>query len=481
MIAEFIREQKRYTQIELSSLFGRSVEKAVPIIRKLKEYNVLKTVRASAAQKDLSDLSEEDIEVADVVGGETEYYYVFTFVGVIVVSDIVIKCYPKYLLHQESPREELKQVIKVIEKYNSKEQIVRMFNDRSENKSFNLLAVFLFLLHDYYENGLYSNTEDIIECNGTGEILWGKTINETFALISGNRPYYTELQTKKRISDDYDYFKRLHETVLTIASKELENSDLLDLFELSPIDLSDQVVSDFGESEYILYRIDTELATQFNTRKQLVLKTLYAYINNNGSLYDTDALSLYGTNCFNLVWEDVCAEIMDNKLNSRLDTLKLPVPLKDTYSAKCKLIDLIEKPFWSITEHSANDTLTPDLVSISVNEADSVFVIFDAKYYNAILEKGVAPKGQPGIESITKQYLYQLAYTDFITDHHFGKVENCFLLPTDQERVIDKGEVSMEMLHKYPLENIKIRLLPAQIAYSLYLSGGKYDITELKL
>lgn len=482
MISKYVREQKRYTQAELSSLFECSEEKAVPIIRKLKEFNVLKAVRANDIQKDLSELYEEDIEVADVEEGENEYYYVFTFVGVIVVSGRVLKCFPKYLLHQESPKEELKQVIKVLEKYNSKEQIVRMFNDSSENKSFNLLAVLLFLLQDYYENGSYSNTEDIIESNGSGEILWDKTINETFTLISENRPYYIDLQTKKRVTDDYDYFKRLHEAVLTIASKELENADVLDLFEITPVDLSDEVIDDFGEKEYILYRIDKELATQFNTRKQLVLKTLYAYIAHSGNLYDTDALSLFGTNSFNLVWEDVCAEIMDNKLNSRLDSLKLPVPLrKDKYNPKAKLIDLIEKPLWTITEHRAKDTLIPDLVSILANDDTSYFVIFDAKYYNAKLEKGTVPKDQPGIESVTKQYLYQLAYQQFITDHSFNGVDNCFLLPTEQDEVVDKGEASMSMLNTLGLQDIKIRLLPAKIAYSHYLSGRKYKLLDLML
>ena len=89
-----------------------------------------------------------------------------------------------------------------------------MWNESNESQSFNLLAVLLFLLNDYYENGSYSNTEDIIESNGMGEILWDKTINETFTYLSNGRPYYTELQTKKRINDDYNYFKRLTLPVL---------------------------------------------------------------------------------------------------------------------------------------------------------------------------------------------------------------------------------------------------------------------------
>ena len=477
MISEFVREQKRYTQKNLCKILRCSEEKAIPLIRKLKEFGVLKAVKASDMQRDMSDLMDEDIEVADVEIGEDEYLYVFTFVGVIVVAGRVLKCYPKYLLNVDCPKNELRQVLKVLEKYNTKEQIVRMFNDSSESSVFNLLAVLLFLMQDYYENGVYSNTEDIIESNGSGEILWDKTINETFTLLSNNRPYYIDLQTKKRVTDDYDYFKRLHECILTKASEELKEAELLDLFEITGVDLTDEVLDDFGEEEYIRYRIEKELNTQFNTRKQLLLKTIYAYIAHSGSLYDTDCLSLFGTNSFNLVWEGICADIMDNQLDVRLGALQLPTPLKPEYDRKQKLIDLIEKPLWSVTGKTASNTLIPDLVSITENK----FIIFDAKYYNAVLEPGQPPKAQPGIESVTKQYLYQLAYQKFIADHAFEGVENCFLMPTEAKNIIHKGEASMQMLSALGLQNIKARFLPADMVYEHYLSGRKMEISMLEL
>ena len=477
MISEFVREQKRYTQKDLCRILKNLEEKAIPLIRKLKEFGVLKAVKASDIQRDMSDLQDEDIEVVDVEVGEDEFLYVFTFVGVIVVAGCVLKCYPKYLLRADQPRDELRQVLKVLEKYNTKEQIVRMFNDSSESSAFNLLAVLLFLLQDYYENGVYSNTEDIIESNGSGEILWDKTINETFTLLANNRPYYIDLQTKKRVTDDYDYFKRLHECVLTKASAELRDAELLDLFEITGVDLTDETLDDFGEDEYILYRIEKELNTQFNTRKQLLLKTIYAYIAQSGSLYDTDCLSLFGTNSFNLVWEGICADIMDNQLDVRLGVLQLPIQLNPEYDKKQKLIDLIEKPLWSATGKTAADTLIPDLVSISGDQ----FIIFDAKYYNAQLEPDNPPKGQPGIESVTKQYLYQLAYQKFINDHGFSDVKNCFLMPTENCEIEDHGEASMEMLSSLGLQNIKVRLLPADMVYDHYLSGRKMDIKMLGL
>jgi LlaJI restriction endonuclease. len=481
MHSEFVREQKRYTQKELCKIFSCPEEKTVSMIRKLKEFGILKAVKAEEKQRDMSELTDEDIEVSDVEIGESEYLYVFTFVGVIVVSGIVLKCYPKYLLTTTHPEQELTQVIKVLEKYNSKEQIIRMFNDSSESRSFNLLAVLLFLMQDYYENGIYENTGDIVESNGSGEIIWDKTINETFAMISNNRPYYVDLQTRKRISDDHDYFKRLHECVLTIASKELQDAGLLNLFELMGVDLTEETLDDFGEKEVILYNIEKELGTQFNTRKQLVLKTIYTYLDHGGSLYDVDCLSLFGTNSFNLVWEKVCSEIMDNQLATRLGALRLPVPLSDKYNRQEKLTDIIEKPLWTVTGKTATDTLIPDIVTISMVNGDWHFIIFDAKYYNAKLEHGNAPKGQPGIESVTKQYLYQLAYQEFIGEHKFSVVKNCFLMPTEEKDAVDKESVSLQMLSKLGLESIKVRFLPATMAYENYLSGRKFDLSLLKL
>lgn len=481
MISQFVREQKRYTQKELCDILKCNEEQIVQLIRKLKEFGVMKAVKSTDRQKNMDELLEEDIEVSDVEVGENDYYYVFTFVGVIVAAGRVLKCYPKYLLKRENLTTKLRQVIKVLEKYNSKEQIVRMFNESSESSSFNLLAVILFLLQDYFENGSYSNTEDIIECNGSGEILWDRTINESFAFLSNNRPYYIELQTRKRVTNDFDYFKRLHECILTMVSNELKNAELLDLFEMSGVDLSDEQLEDFGDKDYILYRIEQELNIQFNTRKQLLLKTIYTYIDKKGSLYDIDCLSLFGTNTFNLVWEKVCADIMDNQLNIPLGALKLPIPLRNGYNKKQKLIELIEKPLWTITEKRAKDTLIPDLVSIYQHHSTYDFIIFDAKYYNANLDKGIMPTGQPGIESITKQYLYQLAYQKFIEDHGFSTVKNCFLLPTENTEIEDKGEAKLEMLENLGLQNIQVRFIPATMAYDLYLAERKMDINDLKL
>ncbi|URZ02087.1 LlaJI family restriction endonuclease [Clostridium felsineum] len=494
MISEFVREQKRYTRDNLKSIFCCSDADIIRIIKKLKGYGILKTVKNTDEQLIMSDLADEDIEVSDEDESSVKHLYVFTFVGIIIVEGRVLKCYPKYLFKTSNPTEELKQVIKVLQKYNSKEQIIRMYNDGGRTTTFNRLAVMVFLLNDYFENGIYTNTQDIIETNGAGEIHWDRTINNTYPIINRNRPYYVELQTKRRINDETDFFKRLHECILTACTKELRDADLIELLDIEGVDLTDEVLEDFGDDDYILYRLEKEMNVQFNTRKQMVLKTMEALIGNKGTLDDVDSFSMFGTNSFNLVWEKVCAEVMDNQLHTPINALGLEdvrIPDGAKYSDSDELISIIEKPKWqgyaedeSEFEKEANKTLTPDLISLYHHDNNCDFVIFDAKYYTVQLELTKELRGQPGVSDVTKQYLYQLAYKDFVKVNRFNSVRNCFLMPTEEEGtdgVIKKGSVKMDMLAALDLEQIQVRQLSAKRIFAYYLASTKVDIGKLDL
>lgn len=215
-----------------------------------------------------------------------------------------------------------------------------------------------------------------------------------------------------------------------------------------------------------------------------------AYIANSSALDDLDCFSMFGTNSFNMVWEKVCAEVLDNQLQKPIGGLRLPVPLAEQYHDMRykKLIDLIDKPQWSGTAPNgepfvkqAEDTLIPDLISIVNVDGHCQFIIFDAKYYNIQLEHNKKLRGQPGIESITKQYLYQLVYQPFVDAHQIGTVKNCFLMPTEMSEIIEKGSVSLAMMKRLGLEDIQVRLLPAKTVFTHYLKNTKLDIQDLNL
>ena len=487
LVSKYVREQKRYTKNDLKHIFSFDDVGIEKFLKNLKAFGILKCVENSNKQLEMSELIDEDIEIKDVTAESGDCLYVFTYVGLITLGNRIIKVYPKYLLScQSEPVLEMKQVLKVLEKYNnSEEQIVNIFNGDDENRSFNILAVILFLLRDYYEYGIYTKTEDIIEVNGEGDILWQKTIDENFALIEEGRPYYMELYTEKTVDDETDYIKRLHECVLTECSRMLHAAQLDLLFEMDEIVLSDGTLKDFGDRDYILERIQKELNIQFNTRNQILLKTLYAFVAQNRKLLDeNDGISMFGTNAFHAVWEAICSEVFDNKLKTPLGKLGLSSPLSPEYRSDQTLIEVIEKPKWKSTEgdvKEASDTLIPDLISVpKVGQVD-YFFIFDAKYYNLQLERQKPLKGNPGVGDVTKQYLYQLAYKDFILAHGFKEVRNCFLMPTEKDEVINAGTASMPILSALGLVDIAIRKIPARMLFEFYLSQKKFEFELLEL
>ena len=95
---------------------------------------------------------------------------------------------------------------------------------------------------------------------------------------------------------------------------------------------------------------------------------------------------------------------------------------------------------------------------------------------------GWSVSGQRGVGDVTKQYLYQLAFDEFITAQEYGCVTNTFLCPAEEEEW-DYGCVEMKMLYTIgnkTLENIKIVKLCAEEMYEIWLRGEKItDIGKL--
>lgn len=475
----FFRELKHYKLYDIAKELNNSIEETKRLVGILKKYGIVKAVKRS--KPEFEELSNADVILTDVVEDNSEIEYVFDFVGVVMLEEYVFKCYPKYITSTDEPMNQLKQVLKVIKKYNEKEQLVHLFNGEDEDKLFNRLAVSLHLLEDYFQYGLYTTQHEIIETNGDGEILWDKTINETFVFIQNNRPYYVELQTQSSVDNELDYIKRLHECILSECSRELGKSGVLELFELSEVELTNASLDDFGDIDYIKYRLENEIKQQYVTHKQILLKTIYTYVSNARVNQEDLSYSLYGTNSFNLVWEDVCKHNFGNLLDTKLSGLPLGVCNDYLSRANEKLIDIIDKPVWSKnnSEISAEaDTLKPDLVCIYPIDGgkDYCFGIFDAKYYCVDFKQtkdGYKVVGQPGVGDVTKQYLYQLAYEDFAENQGYNYIVNMFLCP-QEEPISDYGFVSMQMLKslgKGTLNNIHVVKLCAEEMFNLYITN----------
>lgn len=475
MRSVLVKEQKPYTREEILAFFDGD---GVTALRKLKECGVIKTVRADRAFEDLSKLSAEDYAVLDEADTHTERRYVFSFVGVLVVHGTVIRAYPKYVTDDYSD-ETLAQVFRVLERYSrTKEEILRISVTGENAQSFNRLAALLFFLNEYYENGIYENTEQTMEINGMGEIDWSRTVSEAYALLCDGRPYYAELKTHRRKTDERDYFTRLHACILTLCSRELSDASLLSLLGIPETELSEEALSDFGDLSYILYRLQRELDTHFDTRRQTLLRMMILFLSDEGTLLDSCALGLYGTNAYYAVWEEVCSRVAGNQRDLPIARLSLPCDTEGRLAylrahGKESLVQLIDRPRWfdrmGDPVLQKCDTLLPDILTVN----EDAFYLFDAKYYAfSLTEAGVF--GQPGVADLTKQYLYQHAFRPFcrLFGYYGKRIKNCFLFPCesgDAPRVV--GSVRMDMFSRLGLKNVRAILLPAPLMYEAYLAG----------
>ena len=129
-----------------------------------------------------------------------------------------------------------------------------------------------------------------------------------------------------------------------------------------------------------------------------------------------------------------------------------------------------KRVIWGIINETEERGLSP----LFVNKKGKNYFLFTAyaKYYTIEFnENRSILSGQPGIESITKQYLYQLAYRDFLRLNRVEHIGNCFLMPSKEVHIVYKGFVSLSMFHQIPV-NPELGACPDT---GLSSSGG-YDV-----
>lgn len=492
----YFREQKKYYNFdsfkkELGLKDDSLVEKIIERLRyrKLIKPTTQEQFNSVAIDEDI----EEEINIGRISSGSTNGF-TFDFVGIAYTRNCIIKCYPKYIEDDLSQKdfdskykEHFKTVLKAIKKYNEeKQQRVQFYNGEIKSENFNRLSVMLYILNDYIENGVYTNQKTIIETNGDGEIDWDKTINETFALIKNNQPYYFDLQTINTVNNDEDFIKLVHECIVSDCSRELLDTGILDMFDLSGVEITSMTLNDLGDKEFIKYKLENELKSQYVTKKQNLLKTLFAYVNESQNGFNDSEFSFYGIHKFAPVWERACSEIFEDVKNDSIKKLEKrnligfdKINMRDELKNK-SLMQLIEQARWDFGGGiiTNSDSLKPDTISIK----DNTFYIMDAKYYLVTKNDKGDISGQPGIESIVKQFAYHKAYYNLLQYSNLQQVCNSFLIPRLMPTEIadcvvnNRGHVSFNLMQSYTFNilcPISVVELSAQFVFEKYILGQK--------
>ncbi|HEM2769594.1 LlaJI family restriction endonuclease [Streptococcus suis] len=509
----YVREDWYYSVKDLQDIFSFNAERyqtrdnadnyLKQYIKELLSRNILKEKR----NNDISD-STADIEFSNYTDDillSNSISYKFNFVGILIIQNIVTYVYPKYLGESNAPLDdepvtEMQQVMRVIEKYSrekAQQEIynIDLFADIDYKGRINTFSVMLYLLEDYATNGDYDEPLEILEINGNGEIYWQKTIDETYPLISNNRPYYVEIYTRKKVSNAASYLKRLHAYVVSQCSYEMSKAGLSLFYNLPIVEISEEEQDAFGDIDYIISRIDSELSEIFDERKIQVLRAIRLYFLSHRILTGDTEIQIMGTRSFNLIWEEVCAKVFRSQkgdIKTRHPNIYEIEPFINYKKINKRfeheppiLVELIQQPIWKRYRKGSKGipkrTFNPDYIRFEKLKKTSsyAFYILDAKYYCPVWND-TNIQGQPGIEDIAKQYLYYLSYQEILAKYNVKEVKNYFLMPKRASDSEIPGFVKLDMLKQLGLGVIEVRMLSPDVLYDNYLKDKHINLSELQ-
>ena len=469
----YVRELKPYSLATLADEFGMEPGRASQVIEELMARGIVRY---------RTDKSAKDADTSDEEGAKNDERYQFDFVGMVMVADTVVIAYPKYFRESVPSRDELRQVMRLLKRDAGRASVAALSDDgeRTDDK----LPVMLALLELYAEYGVYSNYIEGRELNGSGTIDWNRTIGNHLPLLSDGRPVYAEYETRKTLRDESDFITRLHRAVLTECSKQLFDAQVGDLLSLDEVELSDEEVDDFGDADTLEWRLERECGSQFVDWKIVVLDLLWRYLLNRESAAEHYEIRALGTTSFFHLWEMACKTAFGDQLDSKLGKLGFPLRSEWVERKRDTLLGIIESPKWERRrggDYAQCDpvaTLIPDTIAFATGEdGRRAFAIYDAKYYVPTVGRKI--ERQPGLESVTKQFLYQSAYKDFVLDHGFDRVVNAFLVPSAENELKELARVSFPKVMgevKPPLSNyIHMWALPAHEVFDAYLRGERID------
>lgn len=481
----YVRERSFHTPASLARTLGIEVDDASRYIALLCAHGVLR-LRTGDESKEYDPLGES----------APRGTYQFVYVGLALVEGICIVVYPKYLpvvdplCPDDATRVAMRQVFRVLRKSGGSYASIAAATEDGMRAN-DRLALMLLLLETYDEYGVYSNYVHTIADNGSGSISWERTIAANLPFVRDGRPIYFDYKTVETDADASDFVTRLHRAVLTECSRFMQESGLAQLLALDEVWLSDSSVADFGDADFVAYRLERERAVQFVTWKQDVIDLLVRYVRDEGLVATPDAPLCLGASSFHHVWETACKVAFGDVLAVRLSELGIELAPPFAGMAEMRLIDVIPRPEWAAMgageERACGEvaTLIPDIVTVrgagGCFAGGGTFAILDAKYYTPLLGERVG--GVPGVESVAKQFLYQAAYRDFVLAHGFSRVVNAFLVPSCGDAVEHLGRVRFPGViaaDEPPFSNeVELYALPAEAVFDAYVGGRELDAARL--
>ena len=409
----------------------------------------------------------------------------FVYVGIAIVKNKPIFILPKYIniKNKDKQKLHLKKIIELLNEFTLRERLDEnniesiVFNEEKEENEF--LSIIKFILDDYSEYGVYKNEIEAIELNGNGDINWDKTIEQIDPMVFNKQWIYADFSTNKSRVDEDKFITLIHGTILNECINILKKYHL-DLF----INCNEEVVEktlenlDEEDIEVLENEIDKEITVQFNDRKRRVLYAMKSYLNRRCDIGESD-LILFGTRNFKWIWEVICGyvfknEFVNNGKNSKYEVFNITPPKWNINGSNVGNKDTTDLEM-------KKNRLTPDILRTVILPEGKKLLILDAKYYNIRFDLELGKVlGNPGIEDITKQYLYKVALKTYISKNTIGNdVFNAFLFPTMEPSNV-QGYVKLDFMDEYCSDGIKLIMLNVEEIIDKYCNNVTYEMKDIQ-
>lgn len=360
---------------------------------------------------------------------------IFKFVGVIFVGNTIIIVFPKGYSPSNNPyilQQHTRLLIDVFLRYEEEKSTYKEENQLLTSNFGNAKNIksMMWLIEDYFENGIFRKQEHFYSINSSHNINWSRTIKSQSPTIINDQPFYLNLITKKVSVNLQNAITLIHQYIIQECIAQLGW-----LFSCEPLEEEFEVPFD---DEHSLHILDLAIQQSFSDRDILLFSHLKTFIlgsNNN----DEDLISLFVTQYFHWIWEHICLSLF-SKNNQEI----LSPP----------------NPYWLVGTKKAKTSQIPDIMF----SYKGTIYILDAKYYQV----DAAPYKLPGWKDIVKQLFYRYTMMNK-REYRDYNIVNIFLFPKDKDKDISYlGYAGVE--DQNDLGEIEAFLVSITKAMELYVS-----------
>lgn len=320
----------------------------------------------------------------------------------------------------------------------------------------------IWIISDYFNNGLYQEIEKKYSKKGHGKINWKKTLNSEHYFENNSvtyiNPYYEANVQRSTLITELNNFC-LHKSFKYIGF-------LFGKVCLPGCSLKEETIN--KNIRYYIDVLNRELAKSFNDRKKLLLTNMKRILEMSFE-ESFENQQTYGTKRYEYAWEKM---------------------VNDTLGSKIDISKFFPNAYWNIQGKVEEDKskLRPD--SILMDIASKKLYILDAKYYKYGITGNMSDL--PHTDSIQKQ----ITYGDHISNNPqtYGidknNIFNAFILPFNKNKepfICDDNIKYMgyansawrDKKETYNYERISLLLIDTKYMIDCFYQNEKADLVKL--